>query len=111
MTRVWFLRQKSRLDAACRSRSLRRNRQFSWPPETGSGRFRRSTRSLCIRPCLGSGLAYVGLDGPLGRPDRNDPRAHLLGQVTHELDVQQPVGQARSGDLDVIGELEAALET
>ena len=45
-----------------------------------------------------------------GTCDGDRPRLHGLGNLAHELDVQEPVLQARALDLDIVGELEATLE-
>ena len=50
---------------------------------------------------LGLGLAVA--DGDLARLLR-------LGDLAHEVDVQEAVLEVRAGHLDVVGELEAALE-
>src|SRR6266571_4262808 len=42
--------------------------------------------------------------------DRDLARLHGLGNLADEIDVKQSVLQARALDLDVVGELEAALE-
>src|SRR5580692_8904476 len=43
-------------------------------------------------------------------PDRDLARFLRLGELPREIDVKQAVFKARAGHLDVIGELEAALE-
>src|SRR5947209_10780064 len=42
--------------------------------------------------------------------DRNLARLFRLGDLAHEVNVQEAVRELRAGDLDVVGELEAALE-
>src|SRR5262249_11646652 len=42
--------------------------------------------------------------------DRDAARLHRLGDLAHEIDVQQPVLERGAPDLDVLGELEHALE-
>src|ERR1051326_4388350 len=65
---------------------------------------------LGSRPASGS-LGGLGVDD-LGRAvaDRNLARLQRLGDLAHEIDVKQAVLEARALDLDVVGELEAALE-
>src|ERR1700724_96911 len=43
-------------------------------------------------------------------PDRDLARFLRLGEFTRKIDVKQAVFKARAGHMDVIGELEAALE-
>src|SRR5271156_3002011 len=45
-----------------------------------------------------------------GTRDRDRPRLHRLWDLAHEVDVQEPVLQARTLDLHMVGELEAAFE-
>jgi hypothetical protein len=58
----------------------------------------------------GSDLGRLDLQELAGACDRDRPRLHGLGNLAHELDVQEPVLQARALDLDIVGELEATLE-
>ena len=46
----------------------------------------------------------------LPRLDLDPARLHLLGHLAHQLDRQQPISDAGTRHLDVVGELEAALE-
>src|SRR5262245_22315720 len=56
---------------------------------------------------LGSlGFDHLGLAGA----DRDLARLFRLGDFAHEIDVQEPVLEGRTLDLDIIGELEDALE-
>src|SRR6516162_1728772 len=59
--------------------------------------------------CLLGGLALedLALDAVA---DLDRPRLHGLRHLARQLDAEQTVGQLRAHDLDVIGELEAALE-
>src|ERR1051326_5438591 len=65
---------------------------------------------LGSRPASGS-LGGLGVDD-LGRAvaDRNLARLQRLGDLADEIDVKQAILEARALDLDVVGELEAALE-
>src|SRR5271165_447633 len=49
-------------------------------------------------------------DGLLGGRYGNRPGLHRLWDHPQEVDLQQPVLQARARDLDMIGELEVALK-
>src|SRR5688500_4795406 len=42
--------------------------------------------------------------------DWNAPRFHLLGDFSHELDLQQTILECRAFDLDVVGEIKDPLE-
>lgn len=44
------------------------------------------------------------------RTDRDRARLHALGQIAHKIDVQKAVLEIGALHLDVVGELEAALE-
>src|SRR5271170_5811607 len=46
----------------------------------------------------------------LGAIDRDRARLFRLGDLTHEIDVQETVFEARAFDLDKVGQLEHALE-
>src|SRR5688500_12705676 len=68
-------------------------------------------------PACGSGrlllrdlLDVVVLRQSAGRADRDLLRLHRLGHLAYQVDGQEAVLESRAGDLDVIGELEAALE-
>src|ERR1700674_2290535 len=63
------------------------------------------------RSTSSGGLGGLGLDH-LGRAgaDRNLARLHRVGNFADEVDVEKAGFQGRTLDLDVIGELEAALE-
>src|SRR5262249_1621101 len=66
-----------------------------------------TSRSLMI--CRSGRLLGVEY---LGRAvDRHAPRLHGLGDLAHEVDVEQPILEGSALDLDVVGELEAALES
>src|SRR5207302_1276864 len=54
------------------------------------------------------GLGVDHLGGAVA--DLDLPGLHRLRYLTDEIDVQQPVGEGRALDLDVIGQLEPALE-
>src|SRR5205823_10238524 len=57
------------------------------------------------------GLRSLGFDHlRLTVADRDLARLLRLGNLTHEIDVQESVLEARALDLDVVGELEDALE-
>src|SRR5690606_42004343 len=58
--------------------------------------------------CLGR-LDLLGR-ARLGACNGNAARLHVLGQVAHESDMEQAVLQHSAGDLNMVGELEAALE-
>src|SRR5271155_565697 len=45
-----------------------------------------------------------------GTRDRYRPGLHCLWDLAHKVDVQEPILQARTLDLHVVGELEAAFE-
>jgi hypothetical protein len=80
----------------------------------------RSTPSRCesaptpgrSHPVLSSGsdLGRLDLQDPAGARNRDRPRLHRLWDLAHEVDVQEPVLQARTLDLDMVGELEATFE-
>src|SRR5687768_13986745 len=56
-------------------------------------------------------LSSLGVDLPgSGLADRNLARLHRLRNLADEVDVEQAVLKACAGDLDMVGELEAALE-
>src|SRR5207244_4802908 len=57
----------------------------------------------------GSDLGRLDLQELAGTRDRDRPRLHGLRNLAHEVDMQEPVLQARSLDLDIIGQLEATL--
>ena len=59
-----------------------------------------SLRSLCLR------LDHLAL----AVADRNLARFHGLGKLSHEIDVQETVLEARALNRHMVGELEAALE-
>src|SRR5437763_15113432 len=57
------------------------------------------------------GLRSLGFDHlRLAVADRDLARLLRLGNLTHEIDVQESVLEARAPHLDVVGELEDALE-
>src|SRR5271155_5535331 len=65
----------------------------------------------CIRFLpSGSELGRLDLQDSAGARDRDRPRLHRLWDLAHEVDVQEPVLQARTLDLHMVGELEAAFE-
>src|SRR2546423_14143486 len=53
------------------------------------------------------GFEHLGL---LAVADRNLAWLFRLGDLAHEVDVQEAVRELRAGNLDVVGKLEAALE-
>ena len=67
------------------------------------GRSQFQGQSLRRRPWLAPG------SGPGGARDRDRPGLHGL-ELAHEVDVQEPVRQARALDHDMVGELETTLE-
>src|SRR5580704_14330961 len=58
----------------------------------------------------GSNLGRLDLQELSGTCDGDRPSLHRLWNLAHEVDVEEPVLQARAVDLDIIGELEATLE-
>src|SRR5882757_10736993 len=72
---------------------------------------RKPGRSL-NRSDRSDGLRRFGLDhlGLLTIPDPDLARLLRLGNLAHEIDVQESVLQRRALDLDVVGKLEDALE-
>src|SRR6185312_14464211 len=56
------------------------------------------------------GLLIDHLGGAAARGDLDLARLFRLRDLEHEIDMEQAVVEACTGDLDVIGELEAALE-
>ena len=62
-----------------------------------------------IEAALGS-LGFENLGLRLAVPDRDLARLFRLGDLAHEVDVQETILKLRAGDLDVVGKLEAALE-
>src|SRR6185295_8972218 len=65
-------------------------------------------RQAALLGCLGLENLTTGLTVRLA--DRNLARLLRLRDLAHEIDVEEPVHQRGAGDLDVVGELEAALE-
>ena len=61
-----------------------------------------------VRPTLGGDLGLDLLD--LGAVDRDGARLRGLRDLAYEVDMQESVLEARALHLDVVGELEAALE-
>src|SRR5947209_14814830 len=55
-------------------------------------------------------LGFENLGLRLAVADRNLARLFRLGDLAHEVDVQEAIRELRAGHLDVIGKLEAALE-
>src|SRR5215470_129281 len=60
---------------------------------------------------LGSDLGVNHLGLGLTVADRNLARLLRLGNLAHEIDVQQAILEFRASDVDVIGKLEDALES
>src|SRR3989441_11927670 len=62
-----------------------------------------------IQPVRASGgdLGRLDLQKLTGACDRDRPRLHRLRNLAHEVDVEEPVLQARALDLNIVGELEA----
>src|SRR5580704_9816101 len=58
----------------------------------------------------GSNLGRLDLQELAGTCDGDRPSLHRLRNLAHEVDVEEPVLQARAVDLDIVGELEATLE-
>jgi hypothetical protein len=58
----------------------------------------------------GSGLGRLDLQELTGARDRDRPGLHRLRDLAREVDVQEPVLQARALDLHIVGELEITLE-
>src|SRR5207344_389326 len=65
-----------------------------------------------IQPASASGsdLGRLDLQELAGTYDRDRPRLHRLWNFAHEVDVEEPVLQARALDLDMVSELETTLE-
>jgi hypothetical protein len=65
-----------------------------------------------LHPVRSSGgeLGRLDLQDFAGARDRDRPGLHCLWDLAHEVDVQQPVLQARTLDLHMVGELEATFE-
>src|SRR5271166_4652440 len=62
-------------------------------------------------PAMEGSLGRFGLDHPrLVIADRDLTRLFGLGNLAHQIDVQKPVLERRTLDLDVVGKLEEALE-
>src|ERR1700732_2176052 len=81
-------------------------------PGAQTGAHGKSRGAPKIQPASASGsdLGRLDLQELAGTRDRDRPRLHGLRNLAHELDVQEPVLQARALDLDIVGELEATLE-
>src|SRR5246500_1179077 len=58
----------------------------------------------------GGELGRLDLKDFAGTRDRDRPRLHRLWDLAHQVDVQEPVLQARTLDLYMVGELEATFE-
>src|SRR5260370_34764786 len=69
--------------------------------------FCRCTRK---RLCASGRLLIDHPRGAVAAGDLDLARLHRLGDLTHEIDMEQTIGEARAGDLDMVGELEMALE-
>src|SRR5688500_2185968 len=65
--------------------------------------------SFAERQVLG-GLRLEHLRARLAVADRDLARLLRLGDLAHEVDVQEPVRELGARDLDIVGKLEAALE-
>jgi hypothetical protein len=65
-----------------------------------------------LHPVRSSGgeLGRLDLQDFAGARDRDRPGLHCLWDLAHEVDVQQPVLQARTLNLHMVGELEATFE-
>src|SRR5580700_3991736 len=62
-----------------------------------------------VRPSGGE-LGRLDLQDFAGTRDRDRPRLHGLWDLAHQVDVQEPVLEAGTLDLHVVGELEATFE-
>src|SRR5271165_2959131 len=63
-----------------------------------------------VRPSLSGDLGRLALKDLLGGRYGYRPRLHRLWDHPQEVDLQEPVLQARALDLDMVGELEVALK-
>ena len=65
-----------------------------------------------MHPVRSSGgeLGRLDLQDFAGVRDRDRPGLHCLWDLAHQVDVQEPVLQARTLDLHMVGELEATFE-
>ena len=59
---------------------------------------------------LGGELGRLDIQDFAGARDRDRPGLHCLWDLAHEVDVQEPVLQARTLDLHMVGELEVTFE-
>src|SRR5947209_2856512 len=55
-------------------------------------------------------LGFENLGLRLAVADRNLARLFRLGDLAHEVNVQEAIRELRAGNLDIVGKLEAALE-
>src|SRR5271166_5899923 len=63
-----------------------------------------------VRPSLSGDLGRLALKDLLGGRYGYRPRLHRLWDHPQEVDLQEPVLQARALDLDMVGELELTFE-
>ena len=98
------------------SRAFRR-RTRTWNACCSGSRLKNKGRpvgrpSLRTRsPRSGGDLVSICLALRVAVADRDRARLHRLGDLAHEIDVQEAVLEARALHLDMVGELEAALES
>src|SRR3977135_1037307 len=64
-----------------------------------------SAPTFKIKPS-GSDLGRLDVQDFAGASDGDRPRLHGLRDLAHEVDVQEPVRQARAPDLHIVGEVE-----
>jgi hypothetical protein len=77
--------------------------------QTKAPRHRGAPKLHLVLPS-GSDLGPLDLQDFAGTRDRDRPRLHRLRDLAHEVDVQEPILQARTLDLHIVGELEATFE-
>ncbi len=110
-----FLAELRRFLLPAQASSLCHARKNSAPggarrrPTANGGRRLRGDRPKTCRVRQNAPLRG-GLDLLAVRGDRDRARFHAFGQITDEIDVQEAVLELGALDLDVVGELEAALE-
>jgi len=83
------------------------NRDMSGAAATFAATAPLMCQTLCAKCALGAGLDLLAV---ARRCDGNRARLHALGQVADQIDVQEAILELGALDLDVVGELEAALE-
>src|SRR3984893_18582098 len=99
------------LTLICQDRAVAGHRR-TYIPATwcGSSPENRGTPKFQAARTSGGGLGRLDLQNLAGARDRDRPGLHCLRDLTHKVDVQEPVLQPCALDQNMVGKLDATLE-